>query len=64
VMLALDEDGALAEAHLTLGLVYIEQQNPEAALEELQFAITAPNSPDWVQAEARRAIYEYDLRSD
>jgi serine/threonine protein kinase len=64
VMLALDEDGALAEAHLTLGLVYIEQQNAEAALDELQFATTAPNSPDWVQAEARRLIYEYDLRSD
>ena len=63
-MLALDEDGTLAEAHLVLGLVYIEQRNPEGALEELQFAITAPGSPDWVQAEARWLIRAHNLQSD
>ncbi|MBN1286476.1 MAG: serine/threonine protein kinase [Anaerolineae bacterium] len=60
--LALEADVELAEAYLTLGVLYVVTGKPGDALSELEFAITAPNSPAWVKEEAQKTIREYRLR--
>lgn len=59
--LALAGNGALPEVHLTLGLLDLVQGDPSDALNELQYAMTAPDAPAWVREEAQRLIDEHNL---